>query len=101
MDRNNIIKKIMAKIASEWPEDFKEHNKKVKDLAKKYPKLTEENAIEYAREWESYHKFKVPNNPKTKKYNDRGTEIIEVELANGHWYPVWHAPSYGGLYGEY
>jgi len=101
MNRNKLIKKVMAKIASEWPEDMQEHNKKVKDLAKKYPKLNEENAIEYAREWESYHNFKVPNKPKTKKYKDRGTEIIEVQLADGNWYPVWHDPDYGGLYGEY
>jgi hypothetical protein len=102
MNKQKIIKKVLARIASTpWPDDLNEHNKKVKDLAKKYPKLKEEDAIEYAREWEEYHNFKVPKNPKTKKYKDRGTEIIEVQLTNGDWYPVWHNPDFGGLYGEY
>jgi hypothetical protein len=101
MDKNKIIKKVMAKISSDWPEDMAGHNQKVKDLAKKYPKLTEENAIQYAREWEKYHNFKVPDKPKTKRYRERGDEIIEVQLSNGYWYPVWYDSIYQGLYGEY
>jgi hypothetical protein len=102
MNKEKIIQKVMAKIAATpWPEDMQEHNKKVRELAKKYPKLTKENAVEYAREWEEYHDFKVPKNPKTKKEDDRGTLIIQVQLANGDWYPVWYDSTFGGLYGEY
>jgi len=94
MTRDIIVKKVLAKLSED---SFSNHNKWVKDLAKKYKTLTPENAIAYAREFEKYHNFKVPDKPKTKKTED----MIEVQLESGDWYPVWIDDNMGGLYGEY
>ena len=97
VDRDKLINRVMSKLSN----TFDKHNQWVKDLAKKYKKLTPENAVAYAREWEKYHNFKVPANPKTKKTKEDGQHIIEVQLENNHWYPVWIDDKMGGLYGEY
>ena len=106
MNKNKIIARVINKLAKndhiELDNEMTKHTQKVKEMAKKYQKLTPENAIEYARIWEKYHGYKVPANPKTKKIREQGTTVIDVELeGSDNWYPVWYSDHLKGLYGEY
>ena len=94
-----ITNKVLAKL-----KNSSSIVKLIKELALKHNKLTPENAVAYARNFEKYHNFKVPTNPKTKKTKMNEEDIILVELEGREekdWYPVWIDDALGGMYGEY
>lgn len=118
MNKENIVKKVIAKLycaSDDYDRKQDEldafndleketHTDKLRNLSKKLNKLTPENAIEYARAIQKWHRFEVPENPNTKKVKEHGTDIIYVEL-DGHkekdWLPVWWDSMFSGLYAEY
>jgi len=97
--RDIIISKVISKLKL-----ASDTTKMIYDLAKKYNKLTPEDAIAYSRNFEKYHNFKIPEKPQTKKIKNHGEDIILVEIEGKdekYWYPVWIDNALGGLYGEY
>lgn len=102
--RSLIISRVLLKLAVST-EILRSNGYPKETEQAKFKNLSPQSAIGYAKLWEEYYGFTIPEFPKTEKFEEDGTPVIRVEVQGisdvEQWFPVWFDPDVNHLFGEY